>query len=87
MMPETCDAMLAIVTMHDDRVIRLLAIHALGFADPEKAIPTLRSLIQDTDGEVAAKAAASLERLSLASPRYKPVRKAAVMYLVDKQAA
>lgn len=87
MMPETCDAMLAIVTMHDDRVIRILAIHALGFADPEKAIPTLRSLIQDTDREVAAKAAASLERLSLASPRYKPARKAAVMYLVDKQAA
>jgi HEAT repeat protein len=87
MMPEKCEAMLALATLQDDRTIRLLALHALGLSEPERAVPTLLLLTKDEDAEVAAKAAETLDKLRLELPRTKPMKKATVVYLVDKRAA
>lgn len=87
MMPDKTDAMLALATLQEDLMIRLLATHALGLAESERAMPTLRLLLADCDTDVSAKAAESHERLSLVSPALKLRQKAAVIYMADKRAA
>lgn len=87
MMPEKTEAMLALATMQENRLIRLLAVHALGLAEPGSAMPTLRMLITDSDPHVAAKAAETLDRLSLEVPRSKPLTNANVIYLAEQRAA
>lgn len=87
MMPEKCDAMLALATFQEDRVIRLLAIHALGFADTDQATLTLRSMLDDGDAHIVIKARESLDRVALVCPNFKPLKKSAALYLVDKKAA
>lgn len=87
MMPEKCEAMIALATMQDDPAIRTLAAHALGYADSERPVSTLRSLVADEVEAVAKKAAASLERLELVLPKARPLKKASVIYLADKRAA
>lgn len=87
MMPETCDAMIALATLQEDPLIRLLATHALGFADPKRALMTLKMLSADTDPHVALKAAGSLEKIVWAAPACEQKQSSSVIYMADKRAA
>lgn len=64
-----------------------LVIAAFVYADSERLVSTLRSLVADEVEAVAKKAAASLERLELVLPKARPLKKASMIYLADIRAA